>query len=97
MHKHKDTSNMPCSRLLITEAQVQTVPGADVTARRCLPTTQAKRVKQVLSANSEAPLSVEELHNGVDFRSRIMRYALPCHCCVVPNVCCVPAPHEVLH
>lgn len=34
---------------------------------------QAKRVKQVLSANSEAPLSVEELHNGVDFRSRITR------------------------
>ena len=34
---------------------------------------QAKRVKQVLSANSEAPLSVEELHNGIDFRSRISR------------------------
>lgn len=30
-------------------------------------------MKQVLSANSEAPLSVEELHNGVDFRSRITR------------------------
>jgi hypothetical protein len=44
-------------------------------------------VKQVLSANSEAPLSVEELHNGVDFRSRIMRYALHWHCHIEPDVC----------
>jgi hypothetical protein len=41
------------------------------------PNEQAKRAKQVLSANSEAPLSVEELHNGVDFRSRIKRCAMP--------------------
>ncbi len=34
-----------------------------------------KRVKQVLSANSESSLSVEEMHNGVDFRSHITREA----------------------
>lgn len=64
-----------------------TVPWADVIARMYFLVTQAKRVKQVLSANSEAPLSVEELHNGVDFRSRIMRYTLRCHCRIVPCVC----------
>ena len=31
-------------------------------------------MKQVLSANSESPLSVEELHQGIDFRSRITRW-----------------------
>ena len=36
---------------------------------------QVKRVKQVLSANSESSLSVEEMHNGVDFRSHITREA----------------------
>ncbi|CAL5229767.1 g13152 [Coccomyxa viridis] len=34
---------------------------------------QAKKTKEVLSANTEAPISVEELHNGIDFRSRITR------------------------
>ena len=36
---------------------------------------QAKKTKEVLSANTEAPISVEELHNGIDFRSRITRHA----------------------
>ncbi len=36
---------------------------------------QAKKTKEVLSANTEAPISVEELHNGIDFRSRITRQA----------------------
>lgn len=36
---------------------------------------QVKRLKQVLSANSESSLSVEELHNGIDFRSHITRQA----------------------
>jgi len=36
---------------------------------------QVKRVKQVLSANSESSLSVEELHNGMDFQSHITREA----------------------
>jgi len=39
---------------------------------------QAKKTKEVLSANTEAPLSVEELHNGIDFRSRITRQASHC-------------------
>ena len=34
---------------------------------------QAKRAKEVLSANSFAPISVEELMSGHDFRSRIER------------------------
>lgn len=34
---------------------------------------QVKRTKEVLSANSFAPISVEELMNGIDFRSRIER------------------------
>lgn len=34
---------------------------------------QVKRTKEVLSANSESPISVEELHDGIDFRSRITR------------------------
>ncbi|CAL8469535.1 g9076 [Coccomyxa elongata] len=34
---------------------------------------QVKRTKEILSANSEAPISVEELHSGTDFRSRITR------------------------
>jgi molecular chaperone DnaK (HSP70) len=38
----------------------------------CLP-LQAKKTKEVLSANTDAPISVEELHNGSDFRSRITR------------------------
>ena len=40
----------------------------------CVP-VQAKKTKEVLSANTEAPISVEELHNGIDFRSRITRQA----------------------
>lgn len=35
---------------------------------------QAKRTKEILSANSDAPISVEELHDGCDFRSRITRW-----------------------
>lgn len=34
---------------------------------------QVKRTKEILSANTDAPLSVEELHNGLDFRSTITR------------------------
>lgn len=34
---------------------------------------QVKRTKEILSANTEAPISVEELLSGVDFRSRISR------------------------
>jgi hypoxia up-regulated 1 len=34
---------------------------------------QVKRTKEILSANSEAPISVEELHDGIDFRSSITR------------------------
>ena len=43
----------------------------------CVQCLQAKKTKEVLSANTEAPLSVEELHNGIDFRSRITRQAVP--------------------
>ena len=35
---------------------------------------QVKRTKEILSANSEAPISIEELHSGIDFRSRITRW-----------------------
>ena len=34
---------------------------------------QVKRTKEILSANTEAPLSVEELLGGHDFRSSISR------------------------
>ena len=34
---------------------------------------QVKRTKEVLSANTFAPISVEELMDGHDFRSRIDR------------------------
>lgn len=41
---------------------------------------QVKRTKEVLSANSFAPISVEELMEGHDFRSRIDRLApFPAH------------------
>jgi len=36
---------------------------------------QAKRTKEVLSANSEASFSVEELLDGIDFRASITRRA----------------------
>ena len=36
---------------------------------------QVKRTKEVLSANTFAPISVEELQEGHDFRSRIDRCA----------------------
>ena len=38
---------------------------------------QVKRTKEVLSANTGAPLSVEELLDGLDFRSHISRSAWP--------------------
>lgn len=38
--------------------------------------SQVKRLKEVLSANSEAPISVEELHDGVDFRATVSRSQL---------------------
>jgi molecular chaperone DnaK (HSP70) len=34
---------------------------------------QVRRTKEVLSANSASPLSVEELHEGRDFQSSIKR------------------------
>lgn len=37
---------------------------------------QVKRLKEVLSANTEAPMSVEELHDGVDFRATVSRSQL---------------------
>lgn len=36
---------------------------------------QVKRLKQVLSANTESSMSVEELHRGIDFKSHITRQA----------------------
>ncbi|KAK9826508.1 hypothetical protein WJX81_008378 [Elliptochloris bilobata] len=36
---------------------------------------QVKRTKEILSANSEAPFSVEELMDGIDFRASITRDA----------------------
>lgn len=35
-----------------------------------------KRLKEVLSANTEAPISVEELHDGIDFRATVSRSQL---------------------
>ena len=57
---------------------------------------QAKKTKEVLSANTEAPISVEELHNGIDFRSRITRQASHscfserdlCMCAAQVSCCC---------
>jgi molecular chaperone DnaK (HSP70) len=34
---------------------------------------QVRRTKEILSANTAAPISVEELHNGQDFSSSIKR------------------------
>jgi hypothetical protein len=55
---------------------------------------QCKRTKEILSANNEAPISVESIHGEIDFRSSITRgaqrasmlmrcdaYALRCVCC----------------
>ncbi len=39
----------------------------------CSYSLQVKRTKEILSANTEAPLSVEELLGGHDFRSSISR------------------------
>ncbi len=39
---------------------------------------QCKRTKEILSANNEAPISVESIHGEVDFRSSITRGARPC-------------------
>ena len=49
------------------------------------PPLQAKKTKEVLSANTEAPIGVEELHNGIDFRSRITRQGAQ-HCELAKNV-----------
>jgi hypothetical protein len=45
---------------------------------------QCKRTKEILSANAEAPISVESIHGEVDFRSSITRGARP-----VPAAFCV--------
>ena len=37
---------------------------------------QAKRTKEMLSANSEAPAIIEELHGGQDFRASVTRAQL---------------------
>jgi hypoxia up-regulated 1 len=34
---------------------------------------QVRRTKEILSANTAAPISVEELHGGLDFQSSIKR------------------------
>jgi acetyl-CoA acetyltransferase len=34
---------------------------------------QVKRLKEMLSANTEAPVGVEEMHEGVDFRATVSR------------------------
>jgi len=34
---------------------------------------QVRRTKEILSANTDAPFSVEELHEGRDFRSSVSR------------------------
>ncbi len=34
---------------------------------------QCKRTKEILSANNEAPISVESIHGEIDFRSSITR------------------------
>lgn len=34
---------------------------------------QVRRTKEILSANTAAPLSVEELHGGQDFRATMTR------------------------
>ena len=34
---------------------------------------QVKRTKEILSANMAAPVSVEEIMDGIDFRSSISR------------------------
>lgn len=47
---------------------VRTVPKAMAKLKR-----QVRRTKEVLSANSDAPLSVEELHEGRDFQATISR------------------------
>ena len=52
---------------------------------------QCKRTKEILSANAEAPISVESIHGEVDFRSSITRGACPMlyvdALCVVRSVC----------
>lgn len=37
---------------------------------------QVRRTKEILSANSDAPFSVEELHDGRDFISKVSRAEL---------------------
>jgi hypothetical protein len=49
---------------------------------------QCKRTKEILSANNEAPISVESIHGEVDFRSSITRGARPCESCA----CLLDAP-----
>ena len=45
-----------------------------------------KRTKEILSANSEAPFSVEELMDGIDFRASISRLA-PADAAPPPALC----------
>ena len=34
----------------------------------CMRVLQVRRTKEILSANTAAPLSVEELHDGIDYQ-----------------------------
>lgn len=45
-----------------------------------------KRTKEILSANSDAPFSVEELMDGIDFRASISRLA-PANAAPLPALC----------
>eukprot|EP00775_Hariotina_reticulata_P013787 gene13787-13908_t len=49
-------------------ADVKSFPKAMAKLRR-----QVRRTKEILSANTAAPISVEELHGGMDFQSSIKR------------------------
>ena len=46
---------------------------------------QVKRTKEVLSANLEAPISVEEILDGIDFRSSITRQVPQANTCQADN------------
>ena len=75
----------PCQERCCWRANVWSVPGLTLawrwpwlstTARSQLGHSncrQVKRTKQILSANSEAPISVEELFEDHDFRATITR------------------------
>ena len=57
---------------------------------------QVKRTKEVLSANTFAPISVEELQEGHDFRSRIDRCGTAVSCMRYAGVAaCKPRMYRV--